>query len=405
MKVKRFEAHTMQRALEKVREEFGINALILSTRKVQKKPGHGSLFEEQTVEVTAGIEYDSISVLQNIKKEERLDNANTTEAYGEGVDTFFAKGQLSDNSSTENKDNNELEELMKEMKSIKEQLKCFEHRQRPREEVNRFPLSLPEAVANSYRFLRSNGVTDKTVVRIVNKLQKVLKEGKQDFPNMENLLPIISEEVKVSGPIATGESCPKIVALIGPTGVGKTTTVAKLAAYYSLTKKKKVAIFTLDTYRIAAVEQLKVYSRIMGVPLEIIEGPEDLTAKIAQHQDKNLILIDSSGRSQKNEEELNVLKKLLKVSNDIETHLVLSATTGSETLNDIVERFSLNIVIRSLIFTKLDEGFIFGNILNIASTHKIPISYLTVGQEVPQDIEVATARRISWLVLYPSQEI
>jgi len=134
------------------------------------------------------------------------------------------------------------------------------------------------------------------------------------------------------------------------------------------------------------------------------EKTDDLERAFGRHQDKDLILIDTSGQSQKNKEQLIKLKTFLNVLSDVEVHLLLSATTSTETMDNIIQNFRFLSVDR-LLFTKIDEGFIFGNILNVVSKYKIPVSYLTLGQNVPQDIEVANARKIAWLILYPEQKI
>jgi len=388
MRVKRFQAPSMQEALEKVREDLGVDAIILSTRKVRKASGPNALFEELSVEITAGLE-NTISPELN-KAENILNGFGRDKA--ESCSKTMVMGEQ-----------HEIKRLRKEMEEIRQDLQKFGKRHTERDEPATLPLSIPEAVANSYRFLRSNGINDRAVVSIVNKLQKKMEQEKHVIPNMEMLLPIIQEGIPTSGPIGMGKKN-KVVALVGPTGVGKTTTIAKLAANYSLHVNKKVALFTLDTYRVAAVEQLKVYAHITGIPLEVIEKPEDLNVAFSRHTDKDLILIDTSGISQKNTEQIKSLKSFIDVVPDIEVHLLMSSTTETKTMYSIVDNFSV-IPISSLIFTKIDEGFTFGNLLNTTFKYKIPVSYLTCGQDVPKDIEPANARNIAWLVLYPNQRV
>jgi len=399
MKVKRFQAPSMQEALEKVRRDMGTNALILSTRKLRKASGNNPLFEEFSVEVTAGLENSG----REYKEKEEWSTFSSKDNYEFDEEPIKTKFRSEKPSRLIVDEQEEIKRLQEEMDLVKKSLVMFEHRSEERENSIGFPLSIPEAVANSYRFLRNTGVSDKTVVKIVNRLQKILEKNKATIPSMEMMLPIIRNEISVSGSIEMQQK-PKVVALVGPTGVGKTTTIAKLAANYNLSVKKKVALFTLDTYRVAAVEQLKVYSQIMGIPMEVIEKTDDLERAFGRHQDKDLILIDTSGQSQKNKEQLIKLKTFLNVLSDVEVHLLLSATTSTETMDNIIQNFRFLSVDR-LLFTKIDEGFIFGNILNVVSKYKIPVSYLTLGQNVPQDIEVANARKIAWLILYPEQKI
>jgi len=383
----------MQEALEKVREELGVDAIILSTRKVRKASGPSALFEELSVEVTAGLENSVVS--PSLHRAENRHEKTLSDFRNDAAEPY-GKAAVAE-------EHQEIKRLHHEMEEIRKDLQKFGKRHAERTEPASFPLSIPEAVANSYRFLRSNGINDRAVVSIVNKLQKKMEQEKHVIPNMEMLLPIIQDVIPTSGPIGMGKKN-KVVALVGPTGVGKTTTIAKLAANYSLHVNKKVALFTLDTYRVAAVEQLKVYAHITGIPLEVIEKPEDLSVAFSRHTDKDLILIDTSGISQKNNEQISSLKKFIDVIPDVEVHLLISSTTETRTMYNIVDNFSV-IPISNLIFTKIDEGFTFGNLLNTTFKYKIPISYLTCGQDVPKDIEPANARNIAWLVLYPNQRV
>lgn len=191
---------------------------------------------------------------------------------------------------------------------------------------------------------------------------------------------------------------PKIVALIGTTGVGKTTTLAKIAARFVLEKGVSAAMITADTYRISAVEQLKTYSDIIGLPLEIVYSPAELKTAIRKFRDKQLILIDTAGRSQNNEFQMSELIEFLKVEPSIEKHLVLSSTTKSRDLEMILDKFAPCNPDR-LIFTKLDETNSRGLILNLLLKRSLPISYLTNGQSVPDDIVPADAEQLSKILL------
>jgi flagellar biosynthesis protein FlhF len=191
---------------------------------------------------------------------------------------------------------------------------------------------------------------------------------------------------------------PKIIALVGPTGVGKTTTTAKLAAMYAMHKGAKVALVTTDNFRVGAFEQLKTYSKIMGVPLEIAVTSQELANATETHSDKDLIIIDTAGRSPKDHGRLDELKALLDSGLDIEMHLCLSATTRDKELSDAIANFSI-LPISSLLFTKLDEAENLGSIVNTHHRSKLPLSYFTNGQMVPEDIVVATPRKLANLVM------
>ena len=190
----------------------------------------------------------------------------------------------------------------------------------------------------------------------------------------------------------------RIVALIGATGVGKTTTLAKIAARFVLEKGVKAALITADTYRISAVEQLKTYSDIIGLPLEIVYSPDELKVAIHKHKDKDLVLIDTAGRSQHNDYQMKELQDFLAVDGRIEKHLVMSATTKNRDAEEILEKFSVCRPDR-VIFTKTDETSSLGLILNLLSKKDIAVSFLTNGQSVPDDIIPATPAELARLLL------
>ena len=190
----------------------------------------------------------------------------------------------------------------------------------------------------------------------------------------------------------------RVVALIGPTGVGKTTTLAKIAAGFVLEHGVKAALITADTYRISAVEQLKTYSDIIGLPLEIVYSPAELRKAIRKHKDKELILIDTAGRSQHNEFQMKELTELLAVNKKIEKHLVISATTKNVDAEDIMEKFSVCNP-EYVIYTKTDETSSVGLILNSLYNKDIALSYLANGQSVPDDIVAASPEKSAELLL------
>jgi len=190
----------------------------------------------------------------------------------------------------------------------------------------------------------------------------------------------------------------RIVALIGATGVGKTTTLAKIAARFVLEKNIRAALITADTYRISAVEQLKTYSDIIGLPLEIVYSPDELKVAIHKHRDKDLVLIDTAGRSQHNEYQMKELQDFLSVDSRIEKHLVMSATTKNRDVAEILQKFSVCEPNR-VIFTKTDETSSLGMIVNLLADKDISLSFMTNGQSVPDDIVPATADKLAALLL------
>ncbi len=193
-------------------------------------------------------------------------------------------------------------------------------------------------------------------------------------------------------------SRPRIIALVGPTGVGKTTTVAKLAATYKLRHHKKVGLITSDTYRIAAVDQLRTYAGIIGLPLRVANTPDEMKAAIDELHHRDIIIIDTAGRSQNNAKRIEELAGFAQIASPDETHLVLSTTVGENVMRKTAERF------RALgpdrcILTKLDEAVTTGPIAGLCDRIGLPLSFVTVGQEVPDDLEPARADRLARCVL------
>ncbi len=221
----------------------------------------------------------------------------------------------------------------------------------------------------------------------------------------ESLSKALAERILTTGPVQLPEEDqrPKVVLLVGPTGVGKTTTLSKMAATYAYalqpdTKPAKVVLLTADLYRMGAVEQLKEYAKILQVPLEKAYASDEVKDCIARHEDADLILIDTAGSSQRNEDQIEVLLNLAGNCQPCEIHLVVSATTKADDLVDVVKRFGV-LKPNALIITKTDEATSLGSVYEALSEVQMPLSYITTGQMVPEDIETATCVRIAELIL------
>lgn len=212
--------------------------------------------------------------------------------------------------------------------------------------------------------------------------------------HIEALLP----ETDTPLPVRPADGRPLTIALIGPTGVGKTTTVAKLAAAYKLRHGKKVGLITADTYRIAAVEQLRTYANIIGLTLKVVMTPAEMTAAVEELSDMDAILIDTAGRSPSDSARLSELGDFLKAARPHQTHMVLSSVLGDAAMVRAVDRYQ-SLKPDHLIFTKLDEAASYGVMLNIAKRLDTRLSYITTGQEVPDDIEPTRTDRLARLIL------
>ena len=256
-------------------------------------------------------------------------------------------------------------------------------------------------MARIQKLLLDNGVEDNLVFRTLQNINSQLSDAQINNKAFADkyLYDYITNMVQVSGPIKTTRGTTKVAAFIGPTGVGKTTTIAKLAAKYALVENKSVVMVSADTYRIAADLQLKKYGDIMGIPVEIVLTPADFKKVINKHVDKDIILFDTAGRSPRNKKHLVELKEFLEVHSPVETHLVLGSVTKYFDAVSMINNFGL-VPIHRILFTKLDETKNYGILLNLSvSSGGIPISYLTIGQTVPDDLEIADPKVIARLIL------
>lgn len=386
MQIKKYEAVDMQEALKLVKGELGPDAVILSAKQVKKDNGVFGIFSRQVTEVVAARDYADIQIDKTpsespqsgiietdefLKKELRSIRDNMSRTPGELRDVKSELGLLK----------GYIQELLRD--GDQEQLKV-----------------LHDNLVIFFRRLISEGMDRGIAYRLVQILHNRLSDEQKD--NIEDInsygYELIRKQVKATGPICTESRDRKIAIFIGPTGVGKTTSIAKIAAKYTLIDKKKVSLITFDTYRVGAVEQLKIYARIIGLPVEVVLSPSDLKGVIDKKKDSDLILIDTAGRSQKDRAYISELDKLVSQRTEMDCHLVLSATSSNIVLNDIIGKFK-EIRINSLLFTKLDEADNYGAIFSAMINAQKPLSYFTTGQRVPEDIELATAGRLSRLLL------
>ena len=256
-----------------------------------------------------------------------------------------------------------------------------------------------EKVVNLQIALKQNEVNDKVIQDMISRLTGAeIVADKNSAKARAALEKYLRKTIRVATGITLFSGRPKVVALIGATGVGKTTTLAKIAAKFVLEKGVSAAMITADTYRISAVDQLKTYSDIIGLPLEIVYSPDALKKAIDKHSNKQLILIDTAGRSQYNDYQMKELCEFLAVDKNIEKHLVMSATTKNRDAEAILEHFSVCKPDR-VIFTKTDETSSIGLVPNLLHKKKIALSYLTDGQSVPDDIHPASIEKLAELLL------
>lgn len=411
MLVKRFEAVDMQEALKLIKSEMGSNAVILSTKSIRKGGGSFGLFGRPLIEVTAAIDNDKKIAAKNEDSKVRK------------PDPYFS--YISSLLSPIKDDINDLKEIIKKyssdtqtptMKQVQGELPLKDEMAELKSMmgfiIKHSGMAEDFAIAPEYLIpyqrMLSNGINEKYASDLIDKTQDARGNIQDENLIIDRLADEIMKSVKTNGSISDAKGSRKVIALIGPTGVGKTTTIAKIAAAETF-NKKKVAIITVDTYRIAAIEQIKIYAKIIGIPVDVVLTPEELRVTIEMHKDKDVILIDTAGRSHKNDTQLLEVSEFFNPlsqfcdSGEMETHLVLGANADERNIEDTIDRFKAVTSIDRLLFTKLDEAGIFGVIYNQSLRTDIPLSYFTTGQKVPEDIEAATSERVADLILQLSK--
>lgn len=390
MRIKAFTAKTMQEAMQEAKVELGAEAVILHTRHV-KKGGFLGFFQTDMVEVMAAVEeqQDPRPRDTNLKAAPAAGSLPAPEEQKK-----YIPRQFSVNAYQEQQKKNDVSQMPKEEHFVEFQQE-LEGVKQILEQVIGEDLQNKEKSTSLLDDLLEKDFDPQVAKEIAASIDaEIIKQDLHSDVNIDVLAAYFAKALPAAQGIELDDSKPKIAALIGTTGVGKTTTLAKIAANFVLEKNCRLALITADTYRISAVEQLKTYSDIIGVPLEIVYSPDELKQAIQKHSDKQLILIDTAGRSQHNDQQLAELTDLLAVSDQIEKHLVISSTTKYKDAVDIVQKFSLCSPNR-LLFTKVDETNAIGTLISILHKFPIKLSYLTNGQSVPDDIIVASARNLA----------
>jgi flagellar biosynthesis protein FlhF len=259
--------------------------------------------------------------------------------------------------------------------------------------------SLPESLRAAYNRLVSHDVDEKIAAEIVHAVGAELNEYElRGAAGTERaVLARLASLIKTGSGPRSGGKRPKVVVLVGPTGVGKTTTIAKLSAIEKLMHHHAVGLISFDTFRIGAIEQLQMFAEITEVPMEVAAAPAEVKGLLRKFGDMDVVFIDTVGRSQRKEKELRELSEMVAAAQPDETHLVVSATANVKTMLDVVDRFGL-LNPTNLIFSKLDEAVAAGPLLNVACQCPLAISYLTTGQTVPYDILEADPRQVASMV-------
>lgn len=425
MQVKKYTAPNMQDAIRMIKEDLGSRAVIISTRKIRKGSGAFGMFGKPVLEVTAARDQAGNNAYTDTSSELALPSLQKTEYEKELVDNPPAYPRRIEKTN-EREMYNHLKNDITELKELVTDL-----RQGFRREVNdqasvshlKYEISELKHLVNTmmshsgrlrdddlhenlialYQQLCFNGVESKFARRLMEEVKKKLPpEEIGNFSYVKIYVARMFMQVLKVNPAPTrvieGKG-PRILSFLGPTGVGKTTTLAKIAGSEKIAHPDiKIGMITLDTFRIAAVQQLQEYAKIINVPLKVVNDKEQLSNTLKEFQNKDLILIDSAGRSQRDEVQMGELRSILKDFKQISNLLVLSATTKDNDLVEVTKRFS-RVPLDGIVFTKLDESTSYGSIFNHAIRFKLPLTYLTTGQNVPDDIENASRDRLIDLLL------
>lgn len=392
MIIKKFQAKTEAGAVEAAKKELGDNVVVMNVKSVKRK-GFYRIFGFQMTEVTVAKEEESerqdrreeaVKSISSILMPDKTDKAPQFSLF---TDDLIARteadwqGKADPSKGIEEKLDSLQSLLEKQLQKPEEEAKPPEEPEKPNENVVFMQLL--------YNTMLENEVKECYANQIISEIDKVLK------PNtpMDTILSSVYQKMilKFGKPdgIAPGKGKPKIIFFVGPTGVGKTTTIAKIASKFSVDEKKKIVLLTADTYRIAAAEQLRTYAGILNVPFRVIYTAQELSDTIRDYSDSDYILVDTAGHSHNNERQKESIGELLKsVPEEMEKEvfLVLSATTKYRDLTGIADAYS-TLVKYKIIFTKVDETETLGNLLNLRLHTGAPLAYVTFGQNVPDDIE------------------
>ena len=360
---KTYRAGTLKEALTQVRRDLGGDAVILNTREVRRRRLFG-LGSRERIEVTASHRAStSIDVAE-------MAFPVGSEALGAQVGEQLGRlhAMVADLSRR-----GRIEHLLPE---------------------------LPTGLVSVYSMLLDAEVPEALARRLVHHVADRVEPDEAHRPESVRsaLCEAVGECLAIAPPIAAVAGTRRVVALVGPTGVGKTTTIAKLAADFKLTKGLRPGLVTVDTYRIAAVEQLRTYAEIIDLPLAVANAPSDMRRAIDELGDVDLVLVDTAGRSPRDEVKIRELADFLAAVVPDEVHLVLSAVAGERSLRAAADRFATARADR-LILTKLDEADGLGGVLAVLEQSHLPVSYITTGQSVPDDIEPARRARLARLIL------
>jgi len=432
VKVKTFHALTMQDAIRAIKEELGPDAVILSSKEVRHGGRLMSYFNKPLLEVMAAAEDDPLLVLFTLKKLEEVPVVKKSEAKLVDAPTPAAPAPQPVSKEAFRAT---LQSLLATTAPPPAQTPVSAPAARPvtaaqpvratpwkrarilvlRQELRalsqQLSASLPVEVqslsvhtnpemATFCRNLVMQGLRPSTADRLGHELAAMgMHPGKQPLEGQQSALAsLMAKDLRVSGPLLSGAGDRAVAIMLGTSGVGKTTCLTKLAAHYRLEEKKSVAIITLDTYRPASVEQVRMYAKVLGIPFASATSVKQAAEGVRRQAHADVILIDTAGFGEGDLAGVHDLHRALRDEPEVQTHLVVSAATREQDLQRHLARVN-NLPLLRLLFTKLDETEAFGALYDLAYHAGIPLSYWSAGQRVPEDLEVATPQRLAEFII------
>jgi flagellar biosynthesis protein FlhF len=410
MRIKRFVAHSLKDAADQMKQELGPEAIVIGTKKITRG-GPFNFFGRDAYEVTGAIDDTPPEATNTYRRRSgntgfgkqleesgaMLDDEATLDGLRR-VAEQFGERQSDDvrplSGGRRRSDPPEMVELRSDMEDVKGTLKAIvEHLK-----YSRMP-ALPDTLQKAYSRLVQHDVDEHLAADII---QSVLARANQEQMSNkqyleQQLLTAIAGIIPTAAQEKSRRKKTRVIALVGPTGVGKTTTIAKLAAINKLLTGLDVGLISADTYRIGAIEQLRTFAAIADIPMDVVYKPAEMAAALKKFRNKDMVFIDTVGRSQRSKKELQDLARFVSAADPDETHLVLNASTNVKTCEEIINQFK---VVRPnrLIFSKLDEAVTYGPMLSIIHRHHLPLSYVTTGQAVPDDIRRVEASQLAAMV-------
>jgi len=426
MDLKRYRVNNIKEALKFIKRDLGPDALIISTRQVKEGRGAFGMFSKTMLEVTASTgkkrEKEKNQTISTRKALKSYDNTSNFE--DDMVDETFLRPNSKSILPFSNSSTNFIKPLQKELQGIRltlsdlsSQSNSFDdqivgelkkelgemrnilHILASRTEVISEPI-LPENLLLIYQQMKFSGMEEKFARRLIVEAQRNIDENEMgNYAYVKIFLArMLMKIIKITKGIEGLNNLQKIMVLLGPTGVGKTTTIAKIASEQSIQYKRKVALISFNTNYRSTPEKIRSFAKMINVPFSVVKNKKELNSVIKSYEDFDTILIDTDGCSQRNDSKLFEMRDIFNERGRIHNSLVLSATSKDSDMNEVTRKFGC-MPIDSIIFTKLDESATYGTLFNHAIRFKKPLSYLTLGQKVPEDLEAASRERLVDLLL------